>query len=199
MLTEQDFDCLVSQVSINGTTCWKYVGNNLQECILFARKVQAAGEKFYDPLTDNIQHAHRAILDAPMVRLLVAMYHYELYQDREMFEYPKDFPKVSPGAARGFSTNYNYLVHFGLLGKKNQDGEVVYWVSDLGQKFVKGESIRCELFNIGPEVVGYDENSWGNIESKIDEDELLEMKKPLWFWTEENRKLVLTEDEVSCC
>lgn len=197
MLTEQDFDCNVSYTNINGKSCWKYKGNDLAECIAFARKVQAAGEKFYDPLTDDIRSTHRAILDASMIRLLVAMDHYRRYQDRTMFEYPNDFPKVSPGAARDFSTNYNYLVHFGLLGKKTQDGEVVYWVTNLGRKFINGESICCELYNIGPEVVGYNDTSWGTITDKIDAEEWAEMQKPLWFWSQENRELVLTDEELA--
>jgi hypothetical protein len=199
MLTEQDFACRAELISINGKPCWKYFGNNLEECVQFARQVQAAGEKFYDPLTDDVRSAHRAILDKYMIRLLVAMEHYRLYQEREEFVYPNDFPKVSPEAARDFSTNYNYLVHFGLLAKGNKVGVggVVYWVTNLGRAFIAGESIRTELFNIGPEVVGYNENSWGTIVSKLGEAEVQQMKKPLWFWTEENRELVLTTDELA--
>jgi len=198
MLTESSFNCRVVFTSINGKPCWKYLGNNLEECAQFARQVQAAGEKFYDPLTDDVRSAHRAVLDKYMIRLLVAMEHYRLYQERERFEYPNDFPKVSPGAARDFSTNYNYLVHFGLLGKTIRDaGVVVYWVTDLGREFINGERIRCELFNIGPEVVGYNDQSWGTIADKIDAKELAKMRKPLWFWTDENRELVLTEEELA--
>lgn len=197
MLTQKDFACSVEQITIFGLTCWKYLGNDLAECVKFAVLVQSRGERFYDPLTADVAGVHRAILDKPMIRLLVAMEHYHQYQEREVFEYPNDFPKVSPNAARGFSTNYNYLVHFGLLDKKNVDGEVVYWVTDLGREFIAGKSIRCELFNIGPEVVGHDDNSWGTIEDKITGDELQKMKKPLWFWTQKNRELVLTTEELS--
>jgi hypothetical protein len=197
MLTEQNFACRAELVSINGTPCWKYFGNDLEECVQFARQVQGAGEKYYNPLTDDVRSAHRAILDKYMIRLLVAMEHYRLYQDRDMFVYPNDFPKVSPGAARDFSTNYNYLVHFGLLNKKHEDGEVIYWVTTLGRAFIGGFSICTELFNIGPEVVGYDDNSWGTIISKLGEAEVERMKKPLWFWTEENRQEVLTDEELA--
>ena len=197
MLSEHDLTGKVQFISLNGKPCWKYLGNDLEECVQFARQVQAAGEKFYDPLTDSVRSAHRAILDKYMIRLLVAMEHYRLYQERERFEYPNDFPKVSPGAARDFSTNYNYLVHFGLLAKENKDGVVVYWVTNLGRAFIAGESIRTELFNIGPEVVGYDENSWGTIVSKLGEAEVERMKKPLWFWTDEGRQAVLTDAELA--
>ncbi len=197
MLTVEDFPCPVIQTNINGVKCWKYSGCDLDECIAFARVVQAAGEKFYDPLLDEVRSAHIAKLNKGMVLLLAAMDHQHRYNDYETMAYPNDFPVISSKAARGFTTNYSYLVHFNLLSKTSRNGEVHYWVTDLGRRFIKGESIRCTLYNIGSEVVGFDDISWGTINKYFSEKVLTEMRKPLWWVKEETRLSILTPEELA--
>lgn len=196
-LTELDFDCRVTKESRFGFDCWVYLGSDFDELIAFSRKAQSYGERFYDPLTADVAGAHHAILDKQMVRLVLAMQHYHQFNDYEQMAYPNDFPVISPRAARGFSTNYNYLVHFGLLGKVHRDGEVYYWVTDLGRRFIGGCSIRCELYNVRSEVVGWNDQSWGTITDYFSEGELRDMEKPLWFLPEKHRQDILTPEELA--
>ncbi len=197
MLTAQDFDCQVTMTSINGVDCWRYLGNDLEECIQVARLAQSKGEKFYDPLLDEVQGVHQAKLDRGMVLLLAAMDHYHRFNACKTLTYPNDFPVVSPKAARGFTTNYSYLVHFRLLAKKTVDGEVQYWVTERGRRFLQGEEILCELYNIGPEVVGYNPDSQGTIGKFFHDGMLEQMKKPLWFLPERHRQDILTTEELA--
>lgn len=187
-------------MNINGKICWKYLGNNLAECIRFAKKVQSSGDHFFDPLTMEVTGAHRAVLSKGMVTLLAAMDHYHRFNDIKTMSYPTGFPYLSGHAARGFSTNYNYLIHFGLLakspGEKNSDGCVHYWVTDTGRDFIEWMPIEAELFNIGPMVVGYDTSSSKTFDEFFSAAELKEMEKPLWFLPEKDRLEILTPEEL---
>ncbi len=156
MLTSNSFDCgrhNVRERIINGKPHWVYLGNSLAECIRFARKVQESGEYFLDPLTMEIMGAHHTKLALVLpVLLLVAMDHYHRFNDMKTIAYPEEFPYLSGKAARGFTADYNYLVHFGLLDKGsenvNSDDCVHYRVTALGRAFIGGMEIRTELFNI---------------------------------------------------
>ncbi len=199
-LTAGDFDCAVTATNINGRICWQYIGNDLAECIRFAKRVQSGGDHFFDPLTMEVTGAHHTILSKGMVLLLAAMDHYHRFNDVKTMSYPTGFPFLSEQAARGFTTNYNYLVHFGLLakspGEKNHDGCVHYWVTDHGREFIAGIPILAELYNIGPMVVGYASGSKKTFDEFFSTAELAEMEKPLWFLTEEKRLSILTSDEL---
>jgi hypothetical protein len=81
MLIAGDFAYQVTSSPINGVPCWKYGGNDLDECIAFAQLVRQHGERFYDPLTQEVTGVHRATLDREMVRLLAAMSHYQEFND----------------------------------------------------------------------------------------------------------------------
>jgi len=200
-LTAEDFDCDVTTVNINGKICWKYIGNDLEECIRFARKVQLGGDHFFDPLTTEVMGAHRAKLDKNMVLLLAAMDHYHRFNDVKTMAYPTGFPYLSGQAARGFTTNYSYLVHFGLLDKShgsNSDGKVHYWVTDHGREFIAGIPILAELLNIGPMVVCFAKDSRKTFDEFFTVGELAEMENPLWFLSEREREIILTSDELAC-
>ena len=199
-MTETDFDCDVATVNINGKICWKYVGNNLAACIQFAKLVQSKGDHFFDPLTEEVTGAHHTVLSKGMVLLLAAMDHYHRFNDIKTMSYPTGFPYLTKFAARGFTANYNYLVHFGLLAKSpgdsNPDGCVHYWVTDHGREFIAGIPILAELFNIGPMVVGYATGSRKTFDEFFTTAELTTMEKPLWWLSPEKRASILTAEEL---
>jgi hypothetical protein len=198
-MTIQDLrDCeLLTETTVKGIKCWKYTGDYLPECIDYAAKVKASGENFLNPITGEIAYSHKVILSKSMVILLAAMQHYHDYQDKETMAYPNDFPVTDNSAARGFSGNYNYLVHFGFLGKQTIKGEVRYWVTDLGREFLSGKPIFRILFNCGTEVLGFDKSTECTIDTFFTAAELSEMKKPLWFVDQKFREQVLTTEELA--
>lgn len=198
MLTETDFNCPVRHEKINGTLCWRYAGNDLRECVVFARKVRTAGEKFWDPLTGDIRSAHRQRLTEGMSLLLAAMQHYHDYNDMRTMTYPNEFPMVNSKAARGFTTHYNYLIHYGLLGKESRDGVVHYWVTDLGREYLDGKELPGSILNIGKEILGFDPTAeMVSMTTLFSASELDEMQKPLWFLPEDYRQEMLTAEEMS--
>ncbi len=196
MLTEQCFDYPVEYTRINNKFCWVYLGNDLAECVSFAKMVTRNGELFFDPLTVDVRGPHRQWLEKSMVLLLVSMQHYHQYNDVETMAYPEEFPWIDDNA-RGFCSNYSYLVHFGLVDKKSSGGKPHYWVTDLGRRFIEGERVRRELYNIGRLVVGHNGDSWGCFADYFNLDELLEMQQPLWFLTDERRRGILTNEELA--
>ena len=196
MLAETDFDYPVEYQRINDRDCWVYKGNDLRECVVFAKKVTLNGEKFFDPLTIDVRGPHRQWLEKSMVLLLVSMQHYHQYNDVETMAYPEEFPWIDDNA-RGFCSNYSYLVHFGLVAKRSIDGTPHYWVTNLGRRFINGERIRRELYNIQRLVVGYNDDSWGCFTDYFSLEELREMQKPLWWLKEERRRGILTNEEMA--
>jgi hypothetical protein len=188
---------LLTETAVKGIKCWKYTGNDLADCILHAKRVMACGENFLNPITGEIAYSHKVILSKSMAILLAAMQHYHEYQDKVTMEYPTDFPLIDNDAARGFTANYNYLIHFGFLEKKTVDGDVHYWVTDLGREFIAGEPIYKTLFNCGREVLGFDKNTMCTFAGFFTQTELDEMRKPLWWISQERREDVLTTEELA--
>lgn len=197
MLKVTDFNCVVRKDTINGIECWVYIGNSLSDCVDFAKLVRRHGEWFFDPLTAEVSGVHRATLDREMVRLLAAMSHYQDFNDYTTMVYPGDFPVVTSRAARGFTTNYNYLVHFGLLGKEHREDAVHYWVTDKGREFLAGGRSPASLFNTGALVHGIDEaGGTVGMEDFFNQEQQDEMKKPLWFLPQQYREEILTANEL---
>ncbi len=198
MLTISDFNCSVTKTNVRGTDCWTYLGDSLTEAVDFARKVQAVGEKFYDPLTGVVTGVHTAVLDKAMVTLLIAMEHYHKYNDYSRISYPGDFPVLDKGT-RGFTGEYAYLVHFGLLSRGREGEFTFYQVTDLGREFIEGGKKVCPvLFNTAGQIHGYDETvDRVNARSFFSTDEWEEMQKPLWFLPEKYRQEILTEKELA--
>lgn len=196
MLTQANFDDLVTKVRINGVECWKYRGNALNEAIAFAQTVLSHGEKFYDPLTGVVTGVHTAVLDKAMVTLLIAMSHYHKYNDHPSMEYPDHFPLLD-SSPRGFTGEYAYLVHFGLLRRERDGDTTLYSLTPAGFKFVDGGSkVRPVLFNTSGQVHGYDEAfDRVNVRSFFSIGEWDEMQKPLWFLPEKHREEILTPEE----
>lgn len=197
MLTEQDFACSVTKATIKSVKCWVYLGNDLKEAVGFAKMAQAAGEKFYNPLTEEVTGVHTAILDKAMVTLLIAMSHYRKYNDHPSMAYPEQFPLLD-NSPRGFTGEYAYLVHFGLLSRE-RDGDTLYSLTEFGLEFVEGEVKVCPvLFNSGSQVHGFDESvDRVNVGSFFSQGEWEEMQKPLWWLTDERRQDILTDEELA--
>jgi len=197
MLTQNDFDCAARKITISGTKCWVYHGNDLEAAVAFAQKVQAAGEKFYDPFTKVVTGVHTAILDQAMVTLLIAMEHYHKYNDYPRMSYPDDFPVLDRGT-RGFTGEYAYLVHFGLLCREREGEFTYYRLTTLGREFIEGGKMVCPvLFNTAGQIHGYDETvDRVNARSFFSTGEWEEMQKPLWFLPEKYRQVILTEEEL---
>jgi hypothetical protein len=188
---------LLNETTVKGIKCWEYTGNDLADCISHAKRVTACGENFLNPITGVIAYSHTVNLSKGMVILLVAMQHYHDYQDKVTMAYPNDFPVTDNKAARGFSGSYNYLVQFGFLDKKTIDGDVRYWVTDLGREFIAGEPVYKTLFNCGQEVLGFDKNTECTFGGFFSHIELGEMRKPLWWVAQKFREEVLTTEELA--
>jgi len=197
-LTVNDFPYLVDHVRINGVKCWKYLGDSLVEAAGFARKVQAVGERFYDPLTNEVTGVHKAVLDSEMVRLLIAMSHYHKWNEQETLVYPDHFPVLDQGT-RGFTGEYAYLVHFGFLNRERQGDDTHYWVTDLGNEFIRGGlRIHPALFNSASQIHGWDQSvERVDVRSFFSRSEWEEIQKPLWFLPEKHREEMLTAKELA--
>ncbi len=197
MLTTKDFSCPVSKDTHNGVKYWRYVGDSLTVAADFARLVQSKGEKFYDPLTQEVTGVHTAVLDKAMVTLLIAMVHYHQYNEYVTMTYPEDFPVLDKGT-RGFTGEYAYLVHFGLLNRERRGEYTHYQVNPLGHEFVKGGKKICPaLFNSASQVHGWDDTADRvNVRSFFSREEWEKMKKPLWFLPEKYRQEILTPKEL---
>ncbi len=153
--------------------------------------------KRYVVATREVTGVHKAVLDADMVRLLIAMSHYHRYNDCDTLTYPGDFPVLDRGS-RGFTGEYAYLVHFGLLSRE-RDGDVTHYkLTPMGWEFVKGGTKVCPvLFNTASQVHGFDENvDRVNVGYFFSKEELEEMEKPLWFLPEKYRQEILTPEEL---
>ncbi len=198
MLTFDSFDCMVTKETIKGTPCWVYHGNDLGRAINFAQRVQAAGEKFFDPLTGVVSGVHTAVLDKAMVTLLIAMDHYHRYNEYSQMIYPDEFPVLDKGC-RGFTGEYAYLVHFGLLSRERDGDLTSYQLTDSGREFIKGgKKIFPELFNTGGIIHGYDETKKRvNAMSFFTVREWAQMETPLWFLPDKFRREILTTEEYN--
>jgi len=192
MLKSGDFGCAVTKEIINGVKCWKYRGDSLEVAVVFAKTAQAAGEKFYDPLTNEVTGVHKAVLDKAMVTLLIAMSHYHRYNDHSAMMYPDHFPLLDNGT-RGFTGEYAYLVHFGLLSRERQGDDTYYSLTPLGFEFVEGAVKICPmLYNSGSQIHGFNDNvDRVSMQSFFSQSELDEMQTPLWFLPEKHRCEVL--------
>jgi hypothetical protein len=187
----------VSKVIVDDNKCWKYIGDSLEEGVEFAQRVRAAGEKFYDPFTKKVTGVHKAVLDGDMVRLLIAMSHYHKYNDCGTMQYPDGFPILDTGV-RGFTGEYAYLVHFGLLSRERQGDTTHYKLTGPGFEFVLGSTKVCpKLFNTGSQIHGYDETvERVNAQSFFSRVEWGLMQVPLWFLPQEYREEILTPEEL---
>lgn len=198
MLTTKDFYCRVSKENINGVKYWKYLGGSLIEAADFARLVQSKGEKFYDPLTQEVTGVHKAVLDREMITLLIAMSHYHKYNEIATMAYPDEFPLLDKGV-RGFTGEYAYLVHFGLLERGRRGDSTHYWLTDFGHEFVQGGKKICPaLFNSASQIHGWDDTvERVSVESFFSRGEWEKVKKPLWFLPEKHRQEILTAEELA--
>jgi len=122
-------------VSNGAQHVWYYVGNDLEGYVRHADVVLGTPDKFFDFATRRPCGMNRMEIDGAMALLLTALVQLSRETGKEVFNYPNDFPKVQPQLARGFTTNYNYLAHFGLCIK---DGRGKYRVSQLGFDFFDG-------------------------------------------------------------
>lgn len=196
MLKDSDFECAVTKENVNGVKYWEYHGDSLKGAAGFAKIVRAAGEKFYDPLTNEVTGVHTAVLDKAMVTLLIAMSHYHRYNDHPSMSYPDDFPLLHDGR-RGFTGEYAYLVHFGLLNREHKGEDTCYSLTKFGFKFVWGGAKICPvLYNSGSQIHGFDENfDRVDMKSFFSQEELDKMRKPLWFLPEKFRQQILVPME----
>jgi hypothetical protein len=197
-MDQNEFDFAVVEERVNGVKCWKYLGDSLKEAAVFAQKVRSVGAKFYDPLTREVTGVHRAVLDADMVRLLIAMSHYHKYNEYSTMVYPDEFPVLDKGV-RGFTGEYAYLVHFGLL-RRERDGDVTHYkLTMIGWEFIKGGTkIHRALFNSGAQIHGFDESTERvGVKYFFSNQELEKMQKPLWFLPEKFRQEILTAEELA--
>lgn len=139
---------------------WEYTGDSVKEMRECAFIVARAGERMKSLLGEPTLLAHVAKLDFSMVLLLLAMSQQHRYRGLDWLRYATDFPHVSPGVGRNFSTNYNYLVHFGLAEKRarlRQDGEekspeeVEYRLTEKAYAFLRGET-SCPAYIINKQA-----------------------------------------------
>jgi hypothetical protein len=135
---------------------WHYKGESLPEAITFARTCIQAGDTFFDPLTNRPFGSHLATLTAGQIRLLLAMHQAQVHDKLSSLKYPEQMPFLRKSDARGFSTNYNYLMHFGLANKKKVDGGTYWFVTTEGRQFCEGTVPTYQfLINQGSEVIRY--------------------------------------------
>jgi hypothetical protein len=198
MLKKEDFKVPVKRIIFNGVPCWRYLGDSLSEAVSFARKVRTAGERFFDPLTARVTGVRKAKLNREMVLLMAAMAHYHDFKDHDTMIYPGDFPVVAPKAGEGFTTDYNYLVHFGFLGKERRDDDLHYWVTELGRGFLAGNPVHSSLLHTGALVHGLDPaGELTTISDFFVPTQLEEMQKPLWFLPQAYREEILSPEDLA--
>jgi hypothetical protein len=112
--------------------------------------------------------------------------------------YPDEFPVLDKGV-RGFTGEYAYLVHFGLL-RRERDGDVTHYkLTMIGWEFIKGGTkIHRALFNSGAQIHGFDESTERvGVKYFFSNQELEKMQKPLWFLPEKFRQEILTAEELA--
>lgn len=97
--------------------------------------------------------AHKQRLDHHMINLVIAMYNEHGVGTK--LQYPKDFPHLNDRYARGFTTNYAYLRHWGLL-ERTGNGKTPDWhVTELGEQFIRGEiDAPAWVYNVEDKLVG---------------------------------------------
>lgn len=97
---------------------WYYTGCNLAEYTAAGKLVMGTTDKFYDVVTRRPEGANRIDFDGHLGLLLVGCVQLYERDGQDTFVYSnRDFPRVDPDEQRGFTTNYNYLAHFGFFTK----------------------------------------------------------------------------------
>lgn len=163
---------------------WYYKGNSLEGYVRHCDVILGTSDKFYDYANRRPGGANRIEIDGAMALLLTAMCQIVKEEGKTIFHYPNDFPVVQPNLARGFSTNYNYLQHFGLCGKT---ARAQYFVTKLGFDWFDGVA-SCPEY-----VICNGENVLRTSDEKIFVHELLSdiediRNEPLW-WRKANAQL----------
>ena len=141
-LTTKQFPYPVEFIDDRG---WKYLGNDCAELAACAEIVREAGEKLVTPWNESVRLANKTSLDMGMVLFLIALEQQQVYLGLEWIRYPTQFPRVQPQQARGFSSNYSYLVHFDLIEKDGPHNALDYRVTEKGVNFLSGK-IACSEF-----------------------------------------------------
>ncbi len=187
MLTENDFHFPVEKIGNERTPVWVFKGTYYLEFETFVRTVVKAGEHFRCPGADEPVGPHLALLEIGQIKLLAAMLQVQGFENRWL-KYPKDFPQPSKKAARGFSTNYNYLYQFGLAEKipSNHTTRGVKWRgSPLGRAFIFDNAPCPEyVLNKGEQVVRKSDTLV--YLSDFFDEEAIEDLRYRKFWTPDN-------------
>lgn len=154
---------------------WYYKGNDLAEYIRAAQLVMHSSDKFYDVITGRAEGAHRVEFDGRLGLLLVGLVQIALETGKDTFNYPADFPKVDPDEARGFTTNYNYLYHFGLCERPSRG---VYKLTKTAYAAYYGESIPDYVIVNGDKVL-----FTGSANTKLsDVNNIEDLKNNPYWW-----------------
>jgi len=161
-------------------TVWEYLGNDVQEMLRFVNVVLRSRDKFFDPLTRRPEGSNRHTLETASVILLISLCQLTMVKHKHEFKYPDDFPKVTPKrGARGFSTNYSYLVHFGLLGRPEGKPESHYYVTQKGFDFYNGLATCSEFVICNRKNVLHSSKEQVRITDFVDIEDF--KKEPLWW------------------
>src|SRR5208282_977932 len=142
----------VEKINKKGTHYWVFQGERYADFAVFAVKVINAGEKFYCPGMEIIG-AHVENLRHIQVVLLAAMLHAQGCDngwENKWLKYPTELPEIDPEDARGNTTNYSYLWHFGLVLSENSNHKrkgKKWQGTEFGRSFIF-DGARCSAFVI---------------------------------------------------
>jgi len=112
MLTIADFTFPVRQLESGSKLYWEYLGISYPEFQVFVAQILDAGESCLIPGV-GVTRFHLEKMTHAKCKLLAAMVQVQGPEDKWL-KYPGEIPRVSEKEARGFTTSYNYLAHFGL-------------------------------------------------------------------------------------
>jgi hypothetical protein len=139
----------------NAKDAWVYSGDSVDELLHVAQTCYDNGEPYLN-LENGLREAPNKVTFEPtLARLVMAMAQLERAGQRE-FVYAAGFPQCQRGEARRFTTNYNYIVHFGLATKRpGERHKPIYSLTDAAREFAFGEGrVPTYILANGAERVG---------------------------------------------
>ena len=118
---------------------WHYLGSDLNEYLRMGRICMSNLWNYFDMVTQEpYGPAYRRTMSEKVAKLALGFEHLRRDGQTEL-EFPEEFPKVDPEQARGFTSDYNCLVQFGVLERAVRDGKSYYSLTEFGQRFANNQ------------------------------------------------------------